>query len=209
VTVVAVSYLIPVAAIARSCMDSASWSTGGWVDAGRIIGGPWLAAAIAFGGILGAIGTFNALMLSFTRLPMVMAEDGYLPKLLARRHARSGAPWVAIIICAVAWAGCMFLGFERLVILDVLLTGLSILLEFWALTGLRLREPHLARPYRIPGGVIGTILIGLPPLALMAAAAFRNHSERIGSLNGLLVGSLAVAAGPVLYFLSRPARNAS
>jgi len=209
VTVVAVSYLIPVAAIARSCMDSASWSTGGWVDAGRIIGGPWLAAAIAFGGILGAIGTFNALMLSFTRLPMVMAEDGYLPKILARRHARSGAPWVAIIICAVAWAGCMFLGFERLVILDVLLTGLSILLEFWALTGLRLREPHLARPYRIPGGVIGTILIGLPPLALMAAAAFRNHSERIGSLNGLLVGSLAVAAGPVLYFLSRPARNAS
>jgi amino acid transporter len=207
VTIVAVSYLVPVAAISRSHMDPALWSTGGWVDAGRIVGGPLLAAAIAFGGIIGAIGTFNALMLSFTRLPMVMAEDGYLPKILARQHSRSGAPWVAIIFCAVAWAGCMFLGFERLVILDVLLTGLSILLEFWALTGLRIREPNLERPYRIPGGTLGTILIGLPPLALMVAAGIRNHSERVGPINGLLLGAVLVAVGPLLYFISRPSRN--
>ncbi len=204
VMLITISYLIPVAAIAHSHMDLAAWSTGGWVDAGRLVGGPLLAAAIAFAGIIGAIGCFNALMLSFTRLPMVMAEDGFLPKLFARRHSRSGAPWVAIIACAVAWAGCMFLGFERLVILDVLLTGLSILLEFWALTGLRLREPNLLRPYRVPGGVLGTILIGLPPLALMVAAAIRNHSERVGPLNGLLFGAILVALGPLLYFISRP-----
>ncbi|HEV3218668.1 MAG TPA: APC family permease [Candidatus Acidoferrales bacterium] len=206
VTLIAAGYLIPVAAIARSHMDLASWSTGGWVDAGRLVGGPLLAAAITIAGIIGAIGCFNALMLSFTRLPMVMAEDGYLPKILARRDARSGAPWVAIIVCAIAWAGCMFLGFERLVILDVLLTGLSILLEFWALTGLRLREPNLARPYRVPGGILGTILIGLPPLALMVAAAFRNHSERVGPLNGLLVGAILIGIGPLLYFVTRPRR---
>jgi amino acid transporter len=209
VMLVAVSYLIPVAAISRSHIGSAVWSAGGWVDAGRIVGGPLLAASIAIAGIMGAIGSFNALMLSFTRLPMVMAEEGLLPKILARRHARSGAPWVAIIVLAVAWAGCMFLGFERLVILDVLLTGLSILLEFWALTGLRLREPNLARPYRVPGGVLVTILIGLPPLALMIAAGFLNHSERLGSINGLLFGAIIIAAGPLLYFISRPARNAS
>jgi amino acid transporter len=209
VTLIAVGYLIPVAAISRTHMDLASWSTGGWVDAGRFVGGPFLAAAIAIAGIIGAIGCFNALMLSFTRLPMVMAEDGFLPKILARRDARSGAPWVAIIFCAIAWAGCMFLGFERLVILDVLLTGLSILLEFWALTGLRVREPNLARPYRVPGGTLGTILIGLPPLALMIAAAIRNHGERVGPLNGLVVGAILVAIGPLLYFISRPARNKS
>lgn len=207
VTLVAVSYLIPVAAIARSHMDLGFWSTGGWVDAGRIVGGTWLAIAITVAGIIGAIGCFNALMLSFTRLPMVMAQEGVLPKVLARRHARSGTPWVAIVVCAVAWAGCMFLGFERLVILDVLLTGLSILLEFWALTGLRLREPNLARPYRVPGGVLGTVLIGLPPLALMVAAAVRNHSERVGPLNGLLFGAILAVAGPLLYFLSRPRRS--
>jgi hypothetical protein len=126
-----------------------------------------------------------------------------------RSLALRSSPWVAIIFCAIAWAGCMFLGFERLVILDVLLTGLSILLEFWALTGLRVREPNLARPYRVPGGTLGTILIGLPPLALMIAAAIRNHGERVGPLNGLVVGAILVAIGPLLYFISRPARNKS
>ncbi len=207
VVLIALCYLIPVGAISRTHMDLASWSTGGWVDAGRFVGGPLLGAAIAIAGIIGAIGCFNALMLSFTRLPMVMAEMGFLPKILARRHARSGAPWVAILVCAVAWSGCMFLGFERNLILDVLLTGLSILLEFWALTGLRIREPDLERPYRVPGGILGTILIGLPPLALMVAAAIRNHSERVGPLNGLVVGAILVALGALLYFISRPAHN--
>ncbi|HUK30823.1 MAG TPA: APC family permease [Candidatus Acidoferrum sp.] len=207
VTLIALCYLIPVAAIGRSHMDLALWSTGGWVDAGRMVGGPLLAAAIACAGIIGAMGCFNALMLSFTRLPFVMAEQGFLPKIFTRRHKRSGAPWVAILFCAVAWAGCTFLGFERNLILDVLLTGLSILLEFWALTGLRIREPNLVRPYRIPGGTLGTVFIGLPPLALMVAAAIRNHGERVGPLNGLIVGAILVAIGPLLYFISRPPRN--
>ncbi len=207
VLVVAVSYLIPVAAVARAGIDPNLWTTGGWVDIGRILAGNWLAAAIALAGIVGAIGTFNALMMSFSRLPLVMAQDGYLPRIFTRLHHRSGAPWVAIIFCAVAWAGCMFLGFERLIILDVLVTGLSIMLEFWALTGLRFREPGLPRPYRVPGGIIGTILIGLPPLALMVAAVFCNHSERLGPLNALYVGLLIIAAGPILYFLARPRRT--
>ena len=34
------------------------------------------------------LGMFNALMLSYTRLPMVMAEDGMLPSCMARRNRR-------------------------------------------------------------------------------------------------------------------------
>jgi amino acid transporter len=202
VTVVAASYLIPVFAISRSGIDPNSWTTGGWVDAGRALGGPALAAALTIGGIIGAIGTFNALMMSFSRLPLVMGETGALPKIFSRTSASTGAPYVAIIVCAFGWAACTFLSFERLIILDVLVTGLSIMLEFWALIGLRLREPNLARPYRVPGGMLGAIAIGLPPLALMIAAGFRNHSERIGSINALYVGAIFIAAGPVLYCLS-------
>jgi len=53
------------------------------------------------------------------------------------------------------------------------LTGLSILLEFWALVALRVREPNLERPSRVPGGITGTVLIGLPPLALLVLAGVR------------------------------------
>ena len=77
----------------------------------------------------------------------------------------------------------------RLLILDVLLTGLSILLEFAALVALRIREPNLERPYRVPGGTLGAILIGLPPLALIVTALVRNSKESVGSTNELVIGS--------------------
>jgi len=203
VILVVVSYVVPVAAVARTGVDPNSWTTGGWVDLGRLVGGEGLAVAIALAGVLGAVGSFGALMMSFTRLPTVMAEDGYLPKILARRHPRNGSPWVAILACTVFWALCYPLGFERSLILDVLLTGLSILLEFWALVALRIREPKLQRPYRVPGGIIGTALIGLPPLGLMIAALVRNSKEAVGATNELVIGAGVIAAGAALYYLSR------
>jgi amino acid transporter len=202
VILVVVSYLLPVAAIARTGIDPNSWTTGGWVDAARLVSGGALALAVTLAGAIGAIGTFGTLMLSLTRLPLVMAEDGYLPRAVARR-SRSGVPWVAIILCAVFWGICYPLGFERSLILDVLLTGLSILLEFWALVALRIREPNLPRPYRVPGGIIGTIVIGLPPLALMIATFVRNQSELLGDTNELVIGVAIVGAGVAAYFLSR------
>jgi len=203
VVLVVVSYVLPVAAVARTGIDPNSWTTGGWADVARFIGGETLAVAIALAGVIGAIGSFSALMLSFTRLPLVMAEDGYLPRVVTRQHSRTGAPWVAIIACAVLWAVCYPLGFEKNLVLDVLLTGLSILLEFWALVALRIREPELVRPFRVPGGITGAIVIGLPPLALMVAAVVRNRSEFVGDTNGLVIGIAIIAAGVLLYFLSR------
>src|ERR1700722_12541153 len=130
VALVIVSYLIPVAAVAHTGVDRNRWTTGGWVDIGQIVGGETLAIAIALAGVIGAIGSFGALMLSFTRLPLVMAEDGYLPRIFSRRNARTGAPWVAILACAILWAVCFPLGFERNLILDVFFPGLSIIFEF-------------------------------------------------------------------------------
>ncbi len=204
VAFIIISYIIPVAAVEHAGISPLGWTTGGWVDVGRILGGQWLSIAIAAGGAIGAIGCFNALMLSFTRLPMVMAQDGYLPKIFARTSRKTGMPTFAILACAVAWAACLFLNFERLVIIDVLLTGLSILLEFWALVGLRLREPDLPRPYRVPGGLVGAILIGIPPFALMVAAVIRNRTETIGATSSLAVALVLIALGPIFYFISRP-----
>jgi amino acid transporter len=207
VLLVVVSYLIPVGAVARTGIDPNRWTTGGWVDVGRIIGGETLAIAIAVAGVIGAVGSFGALMLSFTRLPLVMAEDGYLPRIFTRRDARTGAPWVAILVCAVFWAICFPLGFEKSLLLDVLLTGSSILLEFWALAALRVREPDLERPFRVPGGLAGAVAVGVPPLALMIAAFVRNHAELVGTTNELAIGLAVIAAGVVLYFVGRIIRG--
>jgi len=204
---VELSYLLPIAAVAHARLDLRLWSTGGWVDAGRVLGGSALAMAVAAAGVIGAFGTFGTLMLSLTRLPVVMAADGYLPRPLTRLHAKTGAPWVSIVVCAVAWAACLPLGFVSLLIIDVLLTGMSILLEFWALVALRIREPDLARPYRVPGGLAGAIALGIPPLGLVILSVVRSKSEQIGATNELMIVLGILALGVVCYFLSAALRR--
>jgi amino acid transporter len=136
-----------------------------------------------------------------------MARDGFLPHAFAREN-RHGAPWVAIVVCSLLWACAMGLGFERTVMLDVLLTGLSILLEFAALIALRITEPDLPRPFRVPGGAAGLVLISAPPAILIIISCARNHAERIGSFNALTVGAAIVLAGVIVYFLG-PRRHAA
>jgi amino acid transporter len=211
VLLIAATYILPIAAVAATGIEAGAWTTGGWADVGRSAlhggaAGAALAFAITVGGLIGATGTMNTLTMSFSRLPAAMAEDGFLPKRLAKCTA-TGAPWVAILACATAWALCLGLNFMKLVMLDVLLTGLSILLEFAALVALRLREPNLHRPYRVPGGLVGAIALGIPPAALLALTAVRNDAEPIGPLSSLEFGGILIALGMGVYFALRPLRS--
>ena len=213
VSLVALTYVLPIGAVALTGLDPNKWSTGGWADVARAIfpsglGSETLAIAITIGGMLGAVGTLNALTMSLSRLPAAMADDGFLPKVLARRHPRTGAPWVAIMVCAAAWALCLNFSFTKLVMLDVLLTGLSILLEFASLVALRVREPELPRPYRVPGGMAGALGIGILPLALLVLTVVRNDAEPVGPINALEFGALLIALGVVFYFFSNRFRKA-
>jgi amino acid transporter len=207
VALVAVSYVLPIGAVALTGLDPNRWSTGGWADVARAIGGgEWLAFAITVGGMVGAAGTLNALTMSLSRLPAVLADDGFLPRGFSRRNA-AGAPWVAILGCALLWAFALQLSFVKLIVLDVLLTGLSILLQFVALVGLRIREPNLHRPYRVPGGMFGAVAVGVPPLALLVLTAVRNKIEPVGPINALELGAILVATGILVYFLSPRVRK--
>jgi amino acid transporter len=204
---VAVTYVLPIAAIALTGLDPNQWSTGGWASIARAVletgvVAQGLAVALTIGGMVGALGTMNALTMSFSRLPVVMAEDGFLPKVFAKHHPKTGAPWAGILACFAAWALCLGFSFVKLVVLDVLLTGLSILLEFAALVALRIREPDLPRPYRVPGGLAGAIAIGVFPLALLVLTVVRNQAEPLGPINALHLGLILIAAGIGIYFVS-------
>jgi amino acid transporter len=207
VILVALTYVLPIGAVAMTGLDPNRWTTGGWPDvAHAIVSGSVprevLTLALTLAGMLGALGTLNALTLVYSRLPAVMADDGFLPRGLVRRTRRTNAPWVSILVCAAAWALCLGLNFSKLVMLDVLLTGLSILLEFAALIALRIREPELERPYRVPGGLAGAIAVGLPPLALLILAVVRNNAEPVGPMNALQLGCLIVLAGVACFFVA-------
>ncbi len=205
VSLVAVTYVVPVSAVAIAGIDVSAWDTGAWVDLGGRVGGIALRGAIVLGGMMCGFGMLNALVLSYSRVPVALALDGHLPPSFARVSKKNEAPVVAIVACACAWTLSLGLKFERLVSLDILLYGSSLVLEFVALVVLRVREPNLARPYRIPGGVPGTIAMSIPPVLLLGVALWKNTDGEVCGMNACAFGLLVVAAGPVAYWLSKRA----
>jgi amino acid transporter len=202
VVIVALSYIVPVGAMWMTGLSPSAWETGSWADIAGMLGGPLLRVGLALGGMISGFGMFNALVMSYSRLPLAMAQDGMLPRVFAKLHPRSRAPWVTILVCATGWAMCLGLGFERLVIIDILLYGVSLSLEFVALIVLRIREPELPRPFRVPGGMFGAVAVGVPPMLLLGFSVVRGESAHVLGISALAFGLLLIAAGVVAYFVN-------
>ena len=201
VVIVALSYIVPVAAVWMTGLPVAAWETGSWADIASLLGGPLLRIGLVLGGIISAFGMFNALVMSYSRLPLAMAQDGMLPRVFAKLNRRR-APWVAIVVCAIGWAMCLGLGFERLVTIDILLYGSSLLLEFAALVVLRIREPELPRAFRVPGGMFGAVAVGVTPMLLLGFSVVRSQTEQVLGMSSFAFGMLLIGAGVVAYFLN-------
>jgi len=213
VILVGLTYVLPFAAVyltgtpASSFAEDGSWATVAGALGGKLFGLEWLRFLIIVGGMMSAFGMFNALVMSYSRLPLAMSWDGMLPKMFGKISKRTNAPWVSILVCAIGWALCLGIGFERLVTLDIMLYGGSLMLEFVTLVVLRLREPELKRPFRVPGGLAGAILAGVFPLALLLLAVMKSGTETILHMNGLLFGAIIAAFGGVLYFATANLRR--
>jgi amino acid transporter len=202
VCIVAVSYIVPFAAMWMTGLTSTAWETGSWADIAGLLGGPLLRIGVVLGGMISAFGMFNCLVMSYSRLPLAMAQDGMLPSVFGKLQKKSRAPWVAIIVLAMGWAMCLGLGFARLVTIDILLYGASLVLEFVALAVLRFREPELPRPFKVPGGLFGAIAIGIPPALLLVFAVARADHESILGMSSFAFGMILIGAGVVAYAIN-------
>ena len=208
VGIVSLSYILPVLGMYITGAPASLFETGSWADLGGLLAGGWLRLPIVLGGMMCGFGMFNALVLSYSRLPLVMARDGLLPRIFARVHPKTGVPWVSILACAAGWALCLGLGFERLITLDIILYGGGLLLEFIALVALRIREPELPRPFRVPGGLAGAAVAGVFPAMLLVLSVIRGEREEVFGMNGLVFAVVIILAGFAVYgataFLRRP-----
>ena len=212
VVLVSLTYIVPFVAVyftgipASSFGEDGSWAAIAGQIGGKVMGFEWLRFLVTIGGMMSAFGMFNALVMSYSRLPLAMARDGMMPKAFGKVTRENHTPWVAILVLASCWALCLGLGFKRLITLDIMLYGVALMLEFVTLVALRIREPKLQRTFRVPGGMAGAVTCGIFPLALLLLAIAESGSESILGMNGLVFGAIIILTGFGLYFATRNVR---
>ena len=181
VVLIMVGYLLPtlgsLAVGAKGPNGWENWEAGSFSDIAKQLAGPWLQWTVTVGGMFAAVAMFSALLASNTRLPFVLAQDGYFPSWVAKETKRYKMPIVSIIGSSVIYAMFCLSSFANLVIFDVFLTNIGILLEVAALIVLRIREPELERPYRIPGGWWSISAIVALLLGVCGWAAWQQYDE--------------------------------
>jgi amino acid transporter len=110
---------------------------------------------------------------------------------------------VAVLACGVCWALALGFSFERLIAIDLVLWGLSMILEFAALVVLRRTEPMLPRPFRIPGPDWVPVLLGLSPAALTVYALYASRTETVAGMSALKFALILAALGLPVYWLAK------
>ena len=119
--------------------------------AARLFGPRWAGPlSIGFGLIL--LSTVSAFLLTGPRVTFAMARAGQFPRIAGRLSPRTGTPVVATILQAgwglvLLWSG----SFDQIVLYTGVGLSMASMLSVGAVYVLRVRQPDLPRPFRVPG----------------------------------------------------------
>ena len=201
--IVLLAYLLPVIAGISVTTSPTDWNTdAGWPIISRLIGGGWLGSLIAAAGLVSAWALFNAQLLYVSRLPFVLAEDGWLPRRFAN-VTHEGVPREAVILFCVLTALLASLNFLGLVVLQCILYTGALTLEFLALLVVRFRGEVSPGSFRVPGGWMGLAYVCITPF-LVNIFVLRATLRDWRSFQGpLLLVALSVITGVTLFFWRR------
>ena len=197
---VAAGYFVPLLA-ALGATDWRTWTEGGWPEIARAatgMAGRTLAAWIAAAGMVSAMALFNALLLSYSRVPFAIADDGLLPAPLAQTDV-NGTPRNAVLVSAIVYSVFVLLPFGSLVVADVLLYSLALSLEFASLVRLRRREPGLRGAFRIPLGANAVTALAVLPMLVLFLVIVLSFSDGEFGVPALIGTAVAIALGPLIY----------
>lgn len=172
-------------------LDREMWSDGYFSEIAKLLGGVWLRSWIQGASALSNMGMFVAEMSSDSFQLLGMAERGMLPEIFSKR-SRHGTPLTGIIFSASGVILLSWLSFQEIVAAENFLYCLGMIMEFIAFVKLRIEYPAAPRPYKIPVGTVGAILICIPPTLLILVVL------ALASLKVMAISSVAVIIGLIM-----------
>jgi amino acid transporter len=190
-------YFLPTAAALASFGRASEWGEDGitLVDVAQELGGAWLAVPMMAAALISSVALYNAYLASGARTTLVMAESRMLPRVFAKVHPRYGTPVGSILIAAAVHAVLATGSFEAILVIDVFLFVMNYILIFVASVALRVREPELVRPFRVPVGRVGMAVFAAVPTAVGLFVMIANGVQYA------LIGAAVAATGPIVYAL--------
>jgi amino acid transporter len=192
------AYFLPTMAGLGSAGNWEQWHTGYFSEAAKVIGGslfgrPWLGTWMTLAAMIGFVALLNSTVLTTTRMPFAMAEDGYLPAALTRKHSRYGTPWLAIVVSAVIYALLAWQSLAQLISVYIWLRSATTVLTVLSAWRLRRTRPEMPRAFVIPGGRVGLFYVVVAPVVMSLVALL--GSDRYAVIGG----AIAIVLGPVVY----------
>jgi len=134
---------------------------------------------LAIVAVTGLVASFHSIIFAYGRQIFSLSRAGYFPRWLSRTHPRRRTPHIALFVGAVIGYAVAYaihaLGPEHpvgAVLLNMAVFGavIAYALQMLSYILLRIRLPHIERPYRsplgIPGAVIALLIAGVTLAAL-------------------------------------------
>src|SRR5438067_4092802 len=187
----AVQYVLPAPAVAAASVPASV--------AMQVAVGAWGATLVSIGMALSMLVTLNGTIMSGARIPFAVARDGYFFRALAEVHPRFHTPALAIIVQAAAAILLLLIGgaFRELFSLAIFAEWLFYMIAASTIFVFRVREPDLARPYRMWGYPV------LPALFIFSAGVLLYYTFT-ANLTNSATGLMVILAGiPVFYVFAR------
>lgn len=176
------------------------WTDGYFSDIAMIVGGVWLRWWLQAAAAMSNMGMFVAEMSSDSFQLLGMAERGMLPEFFSKR-SRYGTPLIGILFSASGVILLSWLSFQEIVAAENFLYCFGMILEFIAFILLRIKHPNMPRPYKVPGGTIGAILMCIPPTILIFVVLY--HSSRKVMVVSLVAVAIGLVLQPCLKFVEK------
>ena len=169
-------------------------------DIARSAWGQWAGYTIAALIVWTAFASVFSLLLGYSRVPYAAARDGNYFRFLAAVHPKHGIPHRSLVTLGlVAACFCFFSLAQVITWLVITRILLQFMLQQVGVIVLRIRQPNLPRPFRIP-------LYPLPPLAAIAGFIFILLSKATAPRT--ILGALAIAfSGTAIYLVRARTRR--
>jgi len=163
-------------------------------DAAVVLVGVWAGVLMTFGGAVSIGGNAAGTTVVGPRYLYALAKDGYGPRYLARVHERYQTPaWAILTQEGIVWVLALTGSFVELAMLSAIARLATYIGTAAAVPVLRSKFPVTEQTFQLPGGMT------IPVLALLVCVAFLASA----TLQNLLAGGVALAAGVAIYYLRR------